>query len=524
MVFARRIARVEPVFAALALAAFVLAIDLAWELSVGATGTIAYAAVDLPAHLAVCALGLVALMAASASWAASRRFLLAALIASVAIDLDHLPLYFGDHLLTGTLPRPYTHSAVLWIVALAAIGLVWRRREMSLLLLGIGFGIATHLFRDLATGPGVPLAWPLSERIVSIPYAVFAVAIAAVPLGLVAARLSLSVPARVGVFAAVLTVASLALAVAAHPAMAQQRVGLGAYVSGSEEEPVLLDRYGSEVGQAPLIAGSYRDWTAPLVEPAWLDAVWNRGAIPMITWEPRSWDDPSRRFPLQAIAEGAYDGYLRESARAAAAWGNPIFVRFAHEMNGSWYPWGAGVEGNTPSAYVAAWRRVVAIFREEGAANVRWVWTPYVEVGHRFPFRRYFPGSAWVAWIGLDGLNGGGVFGWRSFAKIFSKSYRDLVGLSRRPAMLAEVGSGEEGGSKSSWLWNGLRRAMPRFPHIRALVWWSVDDPRGDFRVDSSPAALESLRTATASPRYRSSRSRLLALSWHHARHRGKGE
>jgi beta-mannanase len=232
----------------------------------------------------------------------------------------------------------------------------------------------------------------------------------------------------------------------------------------------------------------------------------------MVTWEPRNWLDPGQRFPLGAIASGAYDGYLRESAQAAAAWHHPILVRFAHEMNGGWYPWGTGVKGNSPRVYVAAWRHVVQIFREEGATNVRWVWTPYVENGDRFPFMRYFPGNAWVDWIGLDGLNGGGVFGWRPFAKIFSASYRDLTRLSSRPVMLAEVGTGEEGGDKAAWVRGALRRVIPQFGHVKAVVWFNERFHGIDPRVYSSHRALNAFRSAAASPRYSLSRRQLLAI------------
>jgi hypothetical protein len=58
-----------------------------------------------------------------------------------------------------------------------------------------------------------------------------------------------------------------------------------------------------------------------------------------------------------------------------------------------------------------------------------------------------------------------------------------------------------------------LRKAIPQLPHIRALLWWSVDDPRADFRVDSSTRALEVLREATASPLYQSSRKTLLTAT-----------
>ena len=51
-------------------------------------------------------------------------------------------------------------------------------------------------------------------------------------------------------------------------------------------------------------------------------------------------------------------------------------IRFAHEMNGTWYPWAEGVNGNGPGDYVAAWRHVVGVFRRAKVSNVTWTWAP----------------------------------------------------------------------------------------------------------------------------------------------------
>jgi inner membrane protein len=48
-------------------------------------------------------------------------------------------------------------------------------RQVSL---GLSFGVALHLFRDLATGPGASLFWPLTGTVVTVPYAVYATALA----------------------------------------------------------------------------------------------------------------------------------------------------------------------------------------------------------------------------------------------------------------------------------------------------------------------------------------------------------
>ena len=74
----------------------------------------------------------------------------------------------------------------------------------------------------------------------------------------------------------------------------------------------------------------------------------------------------------------------RAAATPVASWANSlrapgraIYLRPMHEMNGNWYPWAGGVNGNSPALYVQAWRRLVTISRQHGARNVRFVWEPY---------------------------------------------------------------------------------------------------------------------------------------------------
>jgi inner membrane protein len=165
-----------------ALVAAVFAADLFWGLVADSTGSLAYALIDEPAHLATCAVALLALVAAGAPL--SRRFAAAALLASTAIDVDHLPGYLGSHLLMApSMPRPYSHS-VLTIALLLGLGLYLRgdRREISF---GLAFGVAAHLCRDLATGPGVPLLWPLSAAPATVPYGVYAAVLLIVGAGVV---------------------------------------------------------------------------------------------------------------------------------------------------------------------------------------------------------------------------------------------------------------------------------------------------------------------------------------------------
>jgi hypothetical protein len=492
---------------AAALAGAVVSLDLLWSLIAGSTGALAYGLVDEPAHLATCGIALLALAAATGRL--PTRFVAAALVGSVAIDVDHIPGYLGSSVLHGNLPRPYTHCLLL-VVALLAVGLILRRRDARLISLGLAFGIASHLFRDLATGPGVPLLWPMSSSSMTIPYPAFV------------AGLLLGVGATIGrararrLLPAVALIGAMALAVLLAPTAARaapaSKISLGAYIPGASNDPALIDAYGDEVGQSPVIVSTYAQWPQPILDDWELEPIWARGAVPMITWEP--WTSSESGYSLRGIAKGRFDGYIRQSARAAAAWGKPILLRFAHEMNGGWYPWGRG-HGNGPRLFKRAWRHVVRVFRELGATNVRWVWSPYVTYGGRFRFARYFPGNRWVDWVGLDGFNWARNGRWQSFKSIFGESYRILKRMTFHPIMIAETGSNQEGGNKAVWVSKVLNRELPRFSRIRALVWFDEVFHGVDARVDSSPSALSALREAITAWRYRSNRSHLLDTPSH---------
>jgi membrane-bound metal-dependent hydrolase YbcI (DUF457 family) len=496
------------------LVGLVLGLDLLWALLGASTGSLAFGLVDEPAHLATCAVALL-VIAALRDRTLPAAFVVAALLASVAIDLDHLPGYLGWHGLIGDAPRPYTHG-LLSIFVLLGLGFLAKGRYRAAML-GLSFGVSIHVLRDLATGPGVPLGAPFSKAAAGIPYFLYALVlvgllIAAVLAGGRAPRSRTRLAGQAGA-AAVLLVALAATVVGPPEAAeakgkqlppAKNRVAVGIYLPGAERNPALIDAYSAGIGRAPAILHLYRTWSELPFDPAPLSEIWARGSMPMVTWEP--WGEfEGTGIPLGEIAAGHRDAYIAEAARQAAAWGAPMFVRFAHEMNGGWYPWGA----NDPVVYKEAWRRVVGIFRQEGATNVKWVWCPYVDYG-KLPFKRYYPGHEWVDWAGFDGFNWGQPY--QSFGKIFDASYEKMVRLTRRPLMIPETGTIEGSpGSKASWIRRAFKRALPGYPNIRALVWFSDVHPRGmDWRVDTSASAFGALVTQMRAPRYAAEREFLL--------------
>jgi Glycosyl hydrolase family 26 len=319
-------------------------------------------------------------------------------------------------------------------------------------------------------------------------------------------------------------------------------VVLGANTTGiTEGTGQALDRFAAEAGRMPRIAMYYRDWNEEylhaLISPPFLKPILARRAVPMITWLPRLGSaDPIHQpaYAPAAIAAGAHDSFIRRAAREAAAYDRAFFIRFAHEMNGPWSPWGAWVDGNRPSDYVAMWRHVVSIFRAEGAANVRWVWSPNVynpggtvlDAASAMSFQPFYPGDRWVDFVALDGYNWGALDGleWRTFSSIFKSSYDALGGLTRRPTMIAETASTELGGDKAAWIREIPAALRSEMPKVRALIWFDRDKET-DWTIDSSPAAAAAFRALARNPLLSGSARRLLgsAKPRRHPPHRKQG-
>ena len=306
-------------------------------------------------------------------------------------------------------------------------------------------------------------------------------------------------------YAALLLAAVLLLALAAVPASAQaaNRVVWGAFTPGAPESRSAIDNFNSKVGRRAEILHTYKNFTQ---DPFPYDTVGRSheaGAVPLITWEPFDRN-------LRALARGDYDGYLRDSARQAVEFGKPILLRFAHEMNGDWYPWSAGVNGNSASDYINAYRHVVRVFRNAGAANVKHVWAPNTGT-----FSTLFPGNDYVDYLGLDGYNWGAKYNsWESFEQVFDSSYRAITRLSRKPLLITEFGANQHGGDKPAWLRHALSREVAhRYPQIRALIYFDNDQDGADWRVSSSGASESAIRTALNDSLFDLSADGLLGLA-----------
>jgi mannan endo-1,4-beta-mannosidase len=223
------------------------------------------------------------------------------------------------------------------------------------------------------------------------------------------------------------------------------------------------------------------------------------GAIPFLSWGSQSipWliaDPIQPDFQLSDVIAGTYDEYIRKFALESRAWGHPYFLRFDWEMNGNWFPWSEGVNGNNPGEFVAAWRHVHDIFSAVGATNATWVWCPFADANKQRlgNMSALYPGSEYVDWACLDGYNWGTTsvnpHPWKSFGQIFTPAYERLTKrvAPGKPILLGEFASSPYGGHKALWIRNALAKLPTKFPRIRGLLWFDGVDRGIDWPIETS--------------------------------------
>jgi beta-mannanase len=249
-------------------------------------------------------------------------------------------------------------------------------------------------------------------------------------------------------------------------------------------------------------------------QTAQFDTVRSHGSIPLFSWA----NNPGvNGFSDAQVAAGSQDAYITAWAQAAKAWGHPFFLRFAWEMNGSWFPWGVGYNGTTTTDYVNMWRHVHDIFTRVGATNVSWVWCPNIDPYHQMAsLSALYPGNSYVDWTCLDGYNGNAP--WTSFANLFGSSYDAIVGIApTKPMLVGETGSTESGGSKAQWISDMFAALPTRFPAIHAVVWFNKPEtgPGGytDWSIESSATGENAFAAGVANTKYTANQYANLATS-----------
>jgi len=227
------------------------------------------------------------------------------------------------------------------------------------------------------------------------------------------------------------------------------------------------------------------------------------------------------------------DGYNRQ--------GLPTLVRFAHEMNGSWYSW-----SQKPVSYKKAFRAVAGAVHRLAPGSAM-LWAPnyaggYPYEGGRYgakpgsadfvaldtdedgrltmaddPYDPYYPGDEAVDWVGMSLYHWGDTYPWGEneapepgkFAALLTGDYRGANGDERevpdfydryalghgKPLAITETAAFFAPGGlgvdarviKEQW-WNQVfdPETATRFPRLKMINWfeWSKHEAEVDARVD----------------------------------------
>lgn len=196
---------------------------------------------------------------------------------------------------------------------------------------------------------------------------------------------------------------------------------------GSEQ----LSQFSAAVGGRPATAVVFTELPLTADNRANLlaatDQIRGENSSLLLTLEPRA--------GLAAVTDSVVTETVELLAEISDS-GVPVIVRFAHEMNGSWYAW-----GQQPTEYRAAFR-AMATALDSAAPGVAMMWAPNYGGGYPFaggqfettagelgfealdtnsdgaltmaddPYAPYYPGDDVVDWVGMSLYHWGSAYPW----------------------------------------------------------------------------------------------------------------
>ena len=234
---------------------------------------------------------------------------------------------------------------------------------------------------------------------------------------------------------------------------------LGVFEPGAPPGYSSIAAFAQAAGRQPNLLGYYSGWAEPF-NTSFAEMIRKHGVTPFVQIDPT---DAS----IGAVADGTYDYYLTSYAQSVRNFRTAVVIGFGHEMNAPWYSW--GYKHVSPATFVAAWRHIVTLFREQGADNVTWLWTIQADGSTTGPVGSWWPGTDYVTWIGIDGYY---YYPSDTFASVFGKTITQVRTFTSQPVLLSETAVGPGGAqlAKIRDLFNGMAAYK-----TLGLVWFDKD-------------------------------------------------
>jgi mannan endo-1,4-beta-mannosidase len=253
---------------------------------------------------------------------------------------------------------------------------------------------------------------------------------------------------------------------------------IGVYQPYSPGSYNQVTEFAKEAGFSPRILSYYSTFTQDFAKSFAQQCAAN-GATVLVQWQPRG-------ATSKDIAAGKFDAYITKFAQDVKSDAYQVILSYGQEFNGNWYSWGAGgSDGSNGSTYIAAWRHIWQIFQKVQAYNVTWLWGPNVQYPGSAVLAAWYPGNAYVDWVGLDGYFQKPT---DNFASLFGPSIAALRGVTSKPLLIAESGvSGTAGVAQLNSLFLGAAQAG-----AVGIVYFdeaqSGDSTHQDWRLENNKA------------------------------------
>jgi len=237
-----------------------------------------------------------------------------------------------------------------------------------------------------------------------------------------------------------------------------------------------ISSFEDNYGKKPFLVMVFVDWDK-LIDDEIITDVYSSDCLLFVTWEPWYAVDKNG-INYDELLSGKWDKYIRNFADKLKGINKTVFLRFAHEMNGNWYPWAGHRIGR--GKYIAIYRYVKDIFDKTNATNVKWVFSinwediPNTKENN---FMQYYPGDEYADYVGIDGYNWGNTQDWSrwmSFKEIFEIRYNEVVNSLEKPVLISEFGSASSGGDKTVWIKDAMND-IERMKKIKGFVLFNVD-------------------------------------------------
>ena len=273
-----------------------------------------------------------------------------------------------------------------------------------------------------------------------------------------------------------------------------------------------------------------------------------RRAVPLISWQTGDASPGTIARAGDTSTGKPTDQIILQNAKLSADYAKPVFLRVDQEMNAHWFQWSSYNADGTrrasgPEDFRNMWRRMAIIFdggtvRDinarlaalgmppldadakfptwmnmpsttdpnayvEPATNVAFVFNPVDAPG--IPdvsgnrWLDYYPGDEYVDWVGQTTYNTTWNATMEQRFKWLSAFYEEFSVKRGKPYMLGEWGlepKANAGFGDNPGYINDMLRWAEAHPKVKALVYFSVNESKGDYRLSSYPESAKTLSAA----------------------------